>query len=255
LGLVVEGGFAAVSLALAWVKPRVVMVSRLRWAAVLDHRPGPQPPGQRGPTPTKGTRQRRLPGWAERAETPWEDGAVTWESGERQPLGGFSRTALWDTPRLPPVEIRDVLGADPEGRLRREAFFCPDLQATPGELLPWVVMRWAGEVTCEEARAHLGLETPRQWSDHAIARTTPVLLALFALVTLRALRLSYGGPMPVEATAWYHKTEPTFVDCLALVRRHLWHAWYLVNSAPEAEFVYFPREAFELLLIGLPLAA
>src|SRR6266702_215571 len=44
LVLVVDGGFAAVSLALACVKSRVVMASRLRWDAALYHRPGPQPP-------------------------------------------------------------------------------------------------------------------------------------------------------------------------------------------------------------------
>ncbi len=101
----------------------------------------------------------------------------------------------------------------------------------------------------------IGVETQRQWSDQAIARTTPVLLALFSLVTVLALKLSTGGQIPVPVTAWYHKDEPTFSDCLALVRRHLWRARYLVNSAPEAEFMQFPREAFELLLQGIPLAA
>jgi hypothetical protein len=72
LVLVVDGGFAAVSLALAGVNNNVVMVSRWRWDAALYHPPGPQPPGQRGPKPLKGQRQRRLPGWAERADTPWE---------------------------------------------------------------------------------------------------------------------------------------------------------------------------------------
>jgi hypothetical protein len=49
LVLVVDGGFAAVSLALACVKRQVVMVSRLRWEAALSHPPGPQPAGKRGP--------------------------------------------------------------------------------------------------------------------------------------------------------------------------------------------------------------
>jgi hypothetical protein len=153
------------------------------------------------------------------------------------------------------VAIRLVIVCDPEGKLRMEAFFCTDLQATPVQILQWVVMRWSVEVTFEEGRAHLGLETQRQWSDQAIARTTPMLLALFSIVTLLALRLSQGGPIPVEVTAWYHKPEPTFVDCLALVRRHLWRAQYLVNSATDPEFVQFPRKAFELLLTGLSLAA
>jgi hypothetical protein len=116
-------------------------------------------------------------------------------------------------------------------------------------------MRWSVEVTFEEARAHLGLETQRQWSDPAIARTTPVLLGLFSLVTVLALRLCPSGQVPVKTTAWYHKAEPTFSDCLTLVRRHLWRARYFVNSAAPVESVQLPWEAFEVLLNDLPLAA
>src|SRR5215475_666273 len=240
LVLVVDGGFAAVALALACVKNRVVMVSRLRWDAALCHPPGPQPPGKRGPKPTQGKRQRSLQGWAERSDTPWETVEVRWYGGQLKTLWVFSRTALWYTPRQPPVAIRYVLVADLEGKLRMEAFFCTDLEATPEQILAWVVMRWSVEVTFEESRAHLGLETQRQWSDQAIARTTPILLALFSLVTVLALKLSQDGQIPVPETAWYHKEEPTFSDCLALVRRHLWRARYLVNSAPEAEIMQLP---------------
>jgi hypothetical protein len=80
-------------------------------------------------------------------------------------------------------------------------------------------------------------------------------LALFSLVTVLALRLSQGGQLPVPVTAWYHKAEPTFADGLALVRRHLWRARYVVNSTSEAENMQFPREALELLIQGYPLAA
>src|SRR5918998_3180211 len=207
LVLGVDGGFAAVSLALACVTHHVTMVSRLRWDAALYHPPAPQPKGKRGPKPTKGKRQRSLQGWAERSDTPWETLAVVWYGGQLKQLWVFSRTALWYTPRVPPVAIRYILVADPEGKRRMEAFFCTDLQATPMEILPWVVMRWSVEVTFEEGRAHLGLDTQRQWSDQAIARTTPVLLALFSLVTLLALKLSQGGQIPGAATAWYHKEE------------------------------------------------
>jgi DDE superfamily endonuclease len=255
LVLVVDGGFAAVSLAFACVQSQVAMVSRLRWDATLYHPPGPQPKGKRGPKPTKGKRQRRLQEWAVRSDTPWETVDVDWYGGQRKQLWVFSRTALWYTPGLPPVDIRYVLVADPEGKLRMEAFFCTNLQATPVEILQWVVMRWSVEVTFEEGRAHLGLETQRQWSDQAIARTTPVLLALFSLVTVLALQLSRRGQIPVPVTAWYHKGEPTFADCLALVRWHIWRARYFVNSAAEPECMQFPREAVELLLTGLPLAA
>jgi hypothetical protein len=153
------------------------------------------------------------------------------------------------------VAIRSVLVADPEGKWRMEALFCTDLTASPAQILPWVVMRWSVEVTCEECRAHLGLDTQRQWSSQAIARTTPVLLGLFSLVTVLAMRLSGTGSIPAQQTAWYRNGEPTFADCLALVRPHLWRARYWVHATPEAEPMLFPPEAFDLLIHGTSLAA
>ena len=149
LVLLVDGRFAAVSLALAWVKNHVVTVSSLRWDAALDQRPGPQPSGKRGANPLKGKLQRSLQGWAEH---------VDWYGGKWKRLWVFSRTALWYAPRLLPVEIRFVLVCDPEGKLRQEAF-CKDLQATPAQILHWIIIRRWVEVTFEEPRAHLGLET------------------------------------------------------------------------------------------------
>ena len=113
--LVVDGGLAAVSLALAWVTPQVVMVSRWRWEAALYHRPGPQPPGKRGPKPLKGKRQRGLQTWAARSDTPGETVEVDWYGGQRKPLGICSHTALGHTPGLPPGDIRVVLVGDPAG--------------------------------------------------------------------------------------------------------------------------------------------
>ncbi len=255
LVLVVDGGFAVVSLALACVGSDVVMVSRLRWDAALYHWPGPQPQSKRGRKPSKGKRQRSLRRWAARSDTPWQEVEVNWYGGQRKTLWVFSRTALWAPPRWAPLPIRFVIVRDPTGELRDEVFFCTDLAAAPAQILNWVVMRWSVEVTFEEARAHLGVETQRQWSDQAIARTTPVLLALVSLVTLLALRLSQQAPIPVQTTAWYQKPEPTFSDCLALVRRHLWRARFFLNSASDPEFIHFPRETIDLLINSLPLAA
>src|ERR671918_2029904 len=96
-----------------------------------------------------------------------------------------------------------------------EAVCCPDLQAPPVQSLAWIIMRWSVEVTCEEVRTQLGLETQRQGSDQAIARTTPVLVALVSLVTVLALKRSQGGQIPVPMTAWDRTGEPTFSAGLA----------------------------------------
>jgi hypothetical protein len=255
LVLVVDGGFATVALALACTISEVVMVSRLRLDAALYHPPGPQPAGKRGRKPTKGSRQRSLKVWAARSDTPWESVTVDWYQGAQKTLRVFSRTALWYTSGWAPVAIRFVVVRDPDGRLADAAFLCTDLQASPTQIVEWVVMRWAVEVTFEEARAHLGLETQRQWSEPAIVRTTPVLLGLFSLVTLLALRLCPSGAIPVETSAWYQKSTATFSDCLTLARRHLWRARYLNKSALPTDLVQLSRDAFESLLDDLPLAA
>src|ERR687894_467640 len=75
---------------------------------------------------------------------------------------------------------------DPLGEFRPQAFLCTDLRAERAEILSWFVRRWATEVTFAEARRHLGVETQRQWSDRAVARTTPALLGLYSLVALWA---------------------------------------------------------------------
>ncbi|MDZ5460720.1 hypothetical protein SM757_29490, partial [Azohydromonas lata] len=75
------------------------------------------------------------------------------------------------------------------------------------------VRRWAVEVTFEEARRHLGLETQRQWSSLAIARTTPILLALYSIVTLLANALVRNGSLAVRQAVWYRKQIPNLQRC------------------------------------------
>ena len=105
-----------------------------------------------------------------------------------------------------------------------QALLCTDTTVAPAQIIEWFVLRWQIEVTFQEARAHLGVETQRQWSDRAIARTTPVLLGLFSWITLAAHLLGNQCLGTPRSAAWYTKSEPTFIDAIALARRHLWFA-------------------------------
>lgn len=90
-------------------------------------------------------------------------------------------------------------------------------------------------MTFTEVRRHLGIETQRQWSDPAIARTTPALLGLFSPVALRAHDL-YAAQTPApRAATWYSKPLPTFSDALARVRRELWthHGFHTSPATPD----------------------
>ena len=135
-----------------------------------------------------------------------------------------SQTAVWYRSGKPPVLIRWVLIRDPQGSFATQALLCTDPAADPTQILEWFVLRWQLEVTFHEVRTHLGVETQRQWSDLAIARTTPALLGLFSWTTLAAHALQKRRPMTQRKAAWYDKPSPTFVDAIALARRHLWLA-------------------------------
>jgi hypothetical protein len=118
---------------------------------------------------------------------------------------------------------------------------CTDVEATALQIVKWFVLRWLVEATFQEARAHLGMETQRQWSDLAIARTTPALLGLFSLVTLLAHQLASRDQLPVREAAWYAKPWPTFSDALAAVRYQLWHHQDFHLSLSDADVVKIPR--------------
>lgn len=132
--------------------------------------------------------------------------------------------------------------------MRTEAFFATDLTATEDQILTWFILRWNIGVTFEELRAHLGFETQRQWSDLAIARTTPALFSLFSMVVLVACELLKSKTMAIMDFAWYKKSDATFSDVIALVRRHIWYARNYNDSSRIPKSSNYQDDLFETLL-------
>jgi hypothetical protein len=106
-------------------------------------------------------------------------------------------------------------------------------------------------VTLEESRAHLGIETQRQWSDRAVERSTPALLGLYSLVTLCGQALYPAGQVPVAATAWYPKRTATFSDVLASVRHAIWHAEGFCISAEHPDMRIISAPTLDRLLYAV----
>ena len=92
-----------------------------------------------------------------------------------------SQTAVWYRTGKPPVSIRWILIRDPPGKYKPIALLSTDTTPCPIQIANWFVCRWQMEVTFEEVRAHLGVETQRQWSDKAIAWITPNLIGIVFL--------------------------------------------------------------------------
>ena len=142
------------------------------------------------------------------------------------------------------------------GEFKPQALLSTGLESDPAEMLEWFVRRWQVEVTFEEVRAQLGMETQRQWSDKAVARTTPAVLALFSIVTLLAHH-RYGEQREVfvRQAAWYVKRLPTFSNALATVRQQLWREICFRTSRSETDRVKVDRVLLERLTDALCYAA
>ncbi len=233
----------------------VTVVTRLRLDAAL-YDPAPvRLPGTKGAPRKKGDRQATLAKRLTDPATTWDPVTVAWYGGGTRTVELATGTAVWYHAGKPTVPLRWVLIRDPLGEFKAQALLCTDLATTPQQIVEWFVMRWQLEVTFEEARAHLGVETQRQWSKLAIQRTTPALLGLFALVTVLAHGLLQGQELPARTAAWYSKPLPTFSDTLALVREQLWPVTISSMSPVEPDMVEIPRALFERLTDTLAFAA
>jgi len=257
--LVVDGGLAAVKLGLRCCRLGlpVTYVSRLRLDAALYDPPLPAPASKRGPKAKKGARQPSLQARVTDPATVWTTVTVAWYGGTAREVDLASGTALWYTPGYDPLPLRWVLVRDRATKksFAPQAFFATDQDATAVQIVEWFVLRWNEEVTFEEVRAHLGVETQRQWSDLAIARTTPALLGMVSLITLLGYRLTVETPMPVRTAAWYTKRTATFADVIALVRRHLWMTMKYTNSTCKSGYVPIPSEVVHGLIDSFCYAA
>jgi hypothetical protein len=257
LVLVVDGALAAIKLGQRCARSAVPVtcVSRLRIDARLYESPAAPRPGQRGPRPRKGPRQPTLGARAADAGAGWETTELDWYGGTRRTVELLSGTALWGNSEGDVLALRWVLIRDPQGSFAPQALFATDLSAAARQIVEWFVLRWSVEVTFRDVRTHLGVETQRQWSALAIARTTPALLGLFSLVTLLAHRLCAAQPHPVRTAAWYVKKEATFADTIALVRRRLWAGTQSPASPTQSGHVKLPESVLDGLIDALCYAA
>ena len=229
---VADGAYAVLEL-LAWCQRlQVTLIVPVRLDAALFAPAPSRRPTQKGRPPLKG---RRLPTLAARLtnhKTPWCRLWVHWYGQGKRRVDVASGTAVWYHSGKVPVPIRWVLVRDPRGRFESRALLSTDPSQSAQEILELFTRRWQVEVTFEEARAHLGLETQRQWNSKAIQRTTPVLLGLFSVVTLMAHHLQQQAPHSLRprGTAWYSKSRVSFSDALACVRDHLWKKSFCMSE-------------------------
>ena len=235
LVVVADQAFSALAF-LEAVRHQVAVITRLRLDAALFEPAPPRRPGTVGRPRCKGDRLPTLQARLDDPNTRWQQLTVNaWYASGKRTLHIVSGTAVWYHSGLPPVPIRWLLVKQPNGQFPPQALLSTDQTITPQQMRTFFIQRWTVETTFEEVRAHLGMETQRQWNDQAIVRSTPLVLALFAMVTLLAHTLNEKTACSVRQTAWYRKTKPTFSDALAWVRKHIWQHFSTSTPHPDRQ--------------------
>ena len=244
-----DGSYSVIELGLTAQKRKVTLIAPLRLDARLFDPPPPY--SGRGRPRVVGARLPNLAQIADDPHTQWQRQQIDWYGGQKRLIDWVSGTAMWYSTGIPPLPLRWVLVRDPSGQLATKAYFSTDQDQDPLSIITDFVDRWSIEVTFEESRAHLGVETQRQWADLAIERTTPALFGLFSLVVLFAHTLFPDGQIPIAQSAWYAKSEATFSDVIAAVRRALWGNFIFQTAPDQPDMLLIPRRFLDRLAFAV----
>jgi hypothetical protein len=249
--LVGDGGYSKIELGLRCQAQQLDLIAPLRLDANLFAPPPRRQPGQKGRPRVVGMPLTKLDRVFLDPTTAWRTSALGWYSSGLRQMAWCSGTALWYHTGHQPLAIRWVLLRDPAGKYEPKAYLCTNLQREPLDIVCSYMKRWPLEVTFEESRAHLGVETQREWSDKAVERSTPCVLGLYSLVSLFAGALYPRGDVPVQQTAWYHKQQATFSDVLTAVRRALWGDFHFQTSRENPDMLLIARAELERLAFAV----
>ena len=236
---------------------RVTVIGRLRGDANFYHPPTEQQRRRRvrgGGYCTKGD---KAPSPAERvAALATIEQEVSWYGGSRRKVRYCGETGLWFSKQnCAVVPIRWVCLS---GQNKADDYlYSSDATMTAARIIELYVLRWNIEVTFEETRQLLGLESTRHWCRQSVLRVAPLLLGLFTAVTLmwqqlpRRKRSDCGD----SRTPCYDKSEPTFADALFTVRHELWQTTLLRHRGRNRCLNRLPRRLRQTILHHLAAAA
>jgi len=245
LRLVVDAGYASVELAKQCIRRRVSLVTRLRAGTRLFEFAPPRT-GKKGRPATKGARlnfQAMIP------LLTWNRHAVKSYGKKEEDKDIAEFVCLWaPSEGGNPIPVRVIVVRSLDGVLF--TLLTTDLEMPVKEVVELYITRWTQEVTHREVRDHLGMETQRQWSNLAIARTTPLIFALYSLTFIMASQLNISLPLKAAQTAWYNKSALTFSDLLNAVRGILREHLFSRLWATDPILQKFPpsKELFEGVL-------
>ena len=229
---------------------RLCLVSKLHPEANLFEPPPtyngkgrPRVKGEQRPKPREGVsaarRYKRL--------------TVGWYGGGTRRVETVTGTGHWYKAGEGLVPILWVFVRDREGTHRDEYFYTTDVRLGARQVIASYTGRWNIEITFQEVRSCLHLETARGWCRTTVLRGTPCLFGLYSVVA--TLYNELPTARRIVAISWPGKRAVTFSDALAAVRRWVWSdgVFSRVHGGPTVEKL--PAPLREVLYSALAPAA
>ena len=237
--IIADSAFATYLLANTCIDLGITLLSRMRLDARNFEFPDPK-----GRKKLVGKRLTTFKKMLEDPHLSWHTIETIWYGGIKKKIETLEGSCLWYGYGIRPVPIKWVLTRDSNNKETATVIFSTDINHTLLEIIEGFIARWQIEVTFEEARRHLGMETQRQWSDNSIDRITPSILASYSIINLMALECqgSNEEEIPIQTSAWYKKTHVTFSDILAYVRGKILHEKYFLRFDKNTELRYVELE-------------
>jgi hypothetical protein len=254
-----DGGFASHELALFCHRHRkhVTLVARFCPDASLYALPPERTPRTRGRRRSKG-KALLSPQKSVVAASRLRHARAPWYSQRQRDVQMLSASAAWyrcrGSGRGAVVPVRWVYARE---MLKNDTgyFYSTDPKLSGEKILEYFTARWCIEVTFQEVRAQLGFHTTRQRCKRSVQRAAPCLLGLFSVVSLIYRQLCEDKAVNLHTRSSYVKTEPTFADALAAVRRVVWQKIILPRTIGGTLVTKLPQSLQDLLLDHLTAAA
>ena len=163
---------------------------------------------------------------------------VKWYGGGTRRIQVITGTGHWYRQGQGLVQLRWIHVRDLTGSHRDEYFFSTEIRMSVKRIVEAFVGRWDIEVTFEEMREHLGLETTRGRCRNTVLRVEPCLFCLYALIVYWFDHLPRQNRETIRVD-WAGKTTITFSDAQTSVRYNAWDDYLFPHSTPDSSIEKF----------------
>lgn len=158
---------------------RLTLVSRFDADAALYAAPPRPKKGAKGRPRVKGKKRPSPQDLVQRTQKR-KKRTVNWYGGQSRRVEVVTGTGHWSKSGEGRAEVLWVFVHDLTGTHRDEYFFTTDVTLTAKQVIETFTGRWSIEVTFQEVRAYLGVETTRGWIERTVLRAEPCLFGLYS---------------------------------------------------------------------------